>query len=204
MRALVVHPGFLGDTVFLGPAVRALKARWPEGRVAVCVTPRGAPVARLLPGCDDVVVYDKRGADRGLRGLWRAAARLRALRPDVALVPHYSPRAGALARLSGAPRRIGYPAFCNERVPLDRARPFVDRALSLAERAGAPGDPALALLAPRELDGYADRVLAGARAPVVGLVPGAEWATKRWGAEPFARLAAELSRAGASLVVLGG
>ena len=30
-RALVVHPGYLGDTVFLGPAVRALKRRWPEG-----------------------------------------------------------------------------------------------------------------------------------------------------------------------------
>ncbi len=204
MRALVVHPGYLGDTVFLGPAVRALKARWPDGRVALCVTPRGAPVARLLPGCDEVIVYDKRGADRGPSGLWRVARRLRTFRPELALVPHYSPRAGALAGLSGARRRIGYPLFCNERVPLDRGRPFVDRALSLAERAGAPGDPALSLQRPAGLDGYADRVLAGAVRPVVGLVPGAEWATKRWGAEKFASLAGELARGGATLLVLGG
>ena len=204
MRVLVLHPGYLGDTVFLGPAVRALKARWPEGEVALCVTPRGAPVARLLPGCDRVIVYDKRGADRGPRGLWRAARRLRALQPELAIVPHYSPRAGALALLSGARRRIGYALFCSERVPLDRGRPFVDRALSLAERAGAPGDPALALESPAGLDRYAEGVLAGAGRPLVGLVPGAEWPTKRWGAERFAALARELGRAGATVLLLGG
>ncbi len=204
MRVLVVHPGYLGDTVFLGPAVRALKARWPGGKVALCVTPRGAPVARLLPGCDEVIVYDKRGADRGLSGLWRTARRLRAFGPELALVPHYSPRAGALARLSGAPRRIGYPLFCNERVSLDRGRPFVDRALWLAERAGATGDAALSLERPSFLDVYADRVLAGAARPVVGLVPSAEWATKRWGPEKFAALAGELARDGATFLVLGG
>ncbi len=204
MFTLVIHPGYLGDTVFLGPAVRALKARWPEGKVALCVTPRGAPVARLLPGCDEVVVYDKRGADRGPSGLLRAARRLRAFRPELAIVPHYSPRAGVLALLSGAPRRIGYALFCNERVRLDRGRPFVERALSLAERAGAHGDTALVIRRPVGLEAYADGVLAGARCPVVGLVPGAEWATKRWGAEGFAALARELGRGGATVLVLGG
>ncbi|HVI73398.1 MAG TPA: glycosyltransferase family 9 protein [Anaeromyxobacteraceae bacterium] len=204
MRVLVLQPGYLGDTVFLGPAVRALKARWPEGRVALCVTPRGAPAARLLPGCDEVVVYDKRGADRGLSGLRRTARRLRDFGAELALVPHTSLRSGLLARLSGAPRRVGYAPLCSERVPLDRARPFVDRALALADRAGAPGDPALSLRAPPAHDAYAEGVLAGARRPVVGLVPGAEWATKRWAAERFAALAAELVRDGATPVLLGG
>jgi heptosyltransferase II len=204
VHALVVHPGYLGDTVFLGPAVRALKARWPAGRVTLVVTPRGADVARLLPGCDAVVVYDKRGADRGLTGLWRVARRLRAGRPDLALVSHYSPRAGLLALASGARRRVGYAAFCNERLPLDRARPFVDRSLRLAELVGAPGTPELTLDRPIELDAYAERVLAGAAAPIVGIVPGAEWATKRWGEERFAALAAELARGGATVVLLGG
>ncbi|MFL5270995.1 MAG: glycosyltransferase family 9 protein [Anaeromyxobacteraceae bacterium] len=204
MNTLVVHPGYLGDTVFLGPAVRAVKARWPAGRVTLVVTPRGAPVARLLPGCDDVVVYDKRGADAGVGGFWRVARALRARRPDLALVPHYSPRAGLLARVAGAPRRIGYAAFCNERVPLDRSLTFVDRVLRLAERAGAPGTADLALDPPSGLDAYADRVLATPGAGVVGLVPGAEWATKRWGEEGYATLAADLARAGRTVVLLGG
>jgi lipopolysaccharide heptosyltransferase II len=204
LRVLVLQPGYLGDTVFLGPAVRALKARWPTGRIALCVTPRGAPAARLLPGCDEVIVYDKRGADRGLAGLWGAARRLRAFGAELALVPHVSLRSGVLARLSGAARRIGYAPLCTDRVRLDRERPFVDRALVLAERAGARGDPALALQAPGAHAGYAAGVLAGASGPVVGLVPGAEWATKHWAAERFAALAAELVREGATPVLLGG
>jgi heptosyltransferase-2 len=203
-RTLFVHPGYLGDTVFLGPAVRAVKARWPGGRVGLCVTPRGEAVARLLPGCDEVFVYDKRGSDRGIGGLWRLAVRLRAFRPALALVPHYSPRAGVLAWLSGAPRRIGYAALCSERVPLDRARPFVDRALVLAERAGAAGDSGLRVAPPSELAAYADAVVGAPHGPVIGLVPGAEWATKRWGADRFAELASSLVARGATVVLLGG
>jgi heptosyltransferase-2 len=206
VRIVVVHPAFLGDTVFLGPAVRALKARWPEGRVAICTTPRGAPVARLLPGCDEVLVFDKRRADRGLFGLLRAGRRLRAFAPDLALVSHYSLRSGALAWLSDARRRIGYPSlFCTERVRLDRTRPFVERALRLAGLAGAPvDDRTLALAAPEECRSYADQILLGVNGPVVGLVPGAEWETKRWGAERWAALAAQLHQGGLNLVILGG
>lgn len=204
MRLLVVNPGFLGDTVFLGPAVRALKARWPDGQVGICVTPRGADVAGLLPGCDEVFVYDKRGADRGARGLWRAGRRLRAWAPDLALVPHPSPRSGALAWASGARRRIGYAPLCTDRLRLNRSAPFVDQTLVLAERAGAAGDPGLALSAPPDEAAYAAEVLAGAARPVVGLVPGAEWATKRWGSERFSAVAGALAARGASVVLLGG
>jgi heptosyltransferase II len=205
LRAIIIQPGFLGDAVFLGPAVRALQGRWPEGRIAICTTPRGAAAARLLSPNVEVLIYDKRGRDRGVTGLWRAARQLRALRPDMALVPHRSLRSGALAWLSGAPRRIGYSRpFCNERLVLDRTRPFVDRALLLADRAGASSqDRSLWLGAPTELAGYADRILSGAASPVVGIVPGAEWATKRWGAEKFAVLVKGLASRGATVVLLG-
>jgi heptosyltransferase II len=204
VRVLVVLPGYLGDTVFLGPAVRALKARWPSGTVGLCVTPRGAPVARLLPGCDEVFVYDKRGLDRGPRGFLRVARRLRAFAPGLALVAHPSLRSGALAYLSGAARRVGFAPLCNERVPLDRAVPFVERSLGLARRVGAKGDGALALRPFTGADGYLARALAGAGRPLVGIVPGAEWATKRWPVERYAELARGLTGGGASCVVLGG
>jgi heptosyltransferase-2 len=201
MLSVVIHPAFLGDTVFLGPAVRALKARWPAGRVALVVTPRGAPVARLLPGCDEVVVFDKRRADAGPGGLWRTGRRLRALRPDLALVSHGSLRSGLLGWLSGAPRRLGYAPLCNERLRLEHHRPFVERALRLARAAGAPGDGALALRAPPDQGAYADGILAGAARPWVGLVPGAEWATKRWAPDRWADLARRL---GGTPLLLGG
>ena len=67
MRFLLVHPAFLGDTVFLGPAIRALKARWPGSEIGVVVSPRGEAVARQLPGVDEVFAFDKRRSDGGLR-----------------------------------------------------------------------------------------------------------------------------------------
>ena len=207
MRFLLVHPAFLGDTVFLGPAVRALKARWPGSEVGLVVSPRGEPVARLLPGVDEVFTFDKRRSDGGLRGILRLGARLRAFAPDVALVSHPSARSGSVAWLSRAPRRIGYAPFCNDRVTLDRGRPFVERSLALVARAGAPADDRrLALDPPRELAGYAAEVLRGSRRPVVGIVPGAEWATKRWGEERYAALAGRLGSGpgGATILLLGG
>ncbi|MGA8893532.1 MAG: lipopolysaccharide heptosyltransferase II [Anaeromyxobacteraceae bacterium] len=205
MRFLLVHPAFLGDTVFLGPAVRALKARWPGCEVGLVVSPRGEAVARRMPGVDEVFVFDKRKSDAGLRGILRLGGKLRAFAPDVALVSHPSARSGSVAWLSRAPRRIGYAPLCNERVTLDRGRPFVERSLALAARAGAPvDDRRLALEPPSELAGYASEVLRRARRPVVGLVPGAEWGTKRWGGERYAALAARLAAQGASIVVLGG
>jgi heptosyltransferase-2 len=205
VRIVVIHPAFLGDTVFLSPAVRALKARWPEARLAVVVTPRGEAAARLLPGCDQVFAYDKRGADRGLSGLWRLGRRLRAFAPDLAVVTHFSPRSGALAWLSGARRRVGYAPFCTERLRLDRRLPFVDQMLAAAAAAGAAaGDRRLRLEAPPDADGYAERALTGADRPVVGLVPGAEWATKRWGPDKYAVLAERLADLGGTIVLLGG
>ncbi len=205
MRFLLVHPAFLGDTVFLGPAVRALKARWPDGRVGVVVSPRGEAVARQMPGVDEVFVFDKRKRDAGLRGILRLGARLRTFRPDVALVSHPSTRSGVVAWLSRAPRRIGYAPLCNDRLTLDRGRPFIDRSLRLAERAGAPAAGRdLRLDPPPEQASYAEETLRGLQGPVVGLVPGAEWGTKRWGEARYADLARRLSATGASLVVLGG
>jgi heptosyltransferase-2 len=205
VRFLLVHPAFLGDTVFLGPAVRALKSRWPACEVALVVTPRGEPAARLLPGVDEVFVFDKRHADAGLRGVMRLGARLRAFAPDVALVSHPSARSGAVAWLSRAPRRIGHAPFCNDPVAPDRGRPFVDLSLALAARAGAPSeDRRLRLDAPAELEGYATEKLGGALRPLVGIVPGAEWATKRWSEGRYAELARRLSRGGATVLLLGG
>ncbi len=207
MRFLLVHPAFLGDTVFLGPAVRALKSRWPGSEVGLVVSPRGEPVARLMPGVDEVFTFDKRRSDAGLRGILRLGARLRAFAPDVALVSHPSARSGSVAWLSRAQRRIGYAPLCNDRVVLDKGRPFVERALALAARAGAPADDRrLALDPPADLAGYASEVLRGARRPIVGLVPGAEWATKRWGEARYAELAGRLGSGpdGATLLLLGG
>lgn len=56
MKALVTRLDSFGDVLLAGPAVRAVAAR--AGHVTVLCGPHGAPAARLLPGVDDVLVWD--------------------------------------------------------------------------------------------------------------------------------------------------
>ena len=48
------------------------------------------------------------------------------------------------------------------------------------------------------------QALAGARRPLVGIAPGATWATKRWAPERFAAVADALHDAGHGLVLVAG
>ncbi len=55
-HALVARLDSMGDMLICGPAIRAVAAT--ADRVTVLAGPEGAAAARLLPGVDDVVVYD--------------------------------------------------------------------------------------------------------------------------------------------------
>src|SRR5262249_54362328 len=121
-RILVVQTAWLGDTVFSSALVGGLRARFPAAQLDLCVSPRGRDVALAIEGVEAALVYDKNGADRGPRGLWRMARRLREREYDLAVVPHRSLRSGLLARLSRIPRRLGFSGsaaglFCSERMP---------------------------------------------------------------------------------------
>src|SRR3989442_3567877 len=74
---LVVQTSFLGDVVLTTPLVSALRRRLAPRRLAVLVRPEAEPLLDGHPDVDDVLVDDKRGRDRGLRGLVATARRLR-------------------------------------------------------------------------------------------------------------------------------
>jgi heptosyltransferase-1 len=137
--------------------------------------------------------------------------RLRAFAPEVALDLMGNHKAGALAWLSGAPRRVGPRRadrrersshwWIGEEVAVLGAH-AVDRALSLAAALGATPD------AP---DFAGDRLL---REPDPGepaegpgyvlLQPGAAWGNKRWPSAWWGELAATLVAAGHRVRVLAG
>ena len=204
-RVLVVQPAYLGDVVFTSALVDALAERFAE--VEVCVTPRGRDVALAMPRAARVEVFDKRGADSGPAGLWRAAGRLRERRYDAAALPHRSPRSALLAWLAGIPRRVGFrgalgsPLY-TERVPEPRGT-FTGREAELARALSA--EPRPMRLVPRpEWVRAADERLRGASAAFAALCVGSEWETKIWPAEHFALLADRLAERGLTPVLLGG
>src|ERR671931_180793 len=144
---LVVQTSFLGDVVLTTPLVSALRRRLAPRRLAVLVRPEAVPLVAGLPDVDQVLVDDKRGAERGALGWLRTARRLRAERFEVAVSPHRSLRTALVLAAAGIPRRNGFrerrgERLFHERVPRDRGRHDVERNLALlAPFGGAGADP---------------------------------------------------------------
>ncbi|MBK8012875.1 MAG: glycosyltransferase family 9 protein [Deltaproteobacteria bacterium] len=104
---MIIDPAFVGDVVFDAPLVRWLRERRPKAHLAMVVRPPADGVARCIAGIDAVHVYDKRGADRGIKGLHRVARVLSDARYDVALIPHPSVRSVLLASVARIRCRVG-------------------------------------------------------------------------------------------------
>jgi len=207
---LVPQTSFLGDVVLTTPLLTALRERLAPRRLAVLVRPEAAGLLRGHPDVDDVLVDDKRGADRGPAGLLRVARRLRAERFEVAVCPHRSLRTALVLALAGVPRRIGFDAsrgwfLFHERVHRDRGRHDVERNLALMEAVGGwSGPPRLHVPVAAAAARQAAALLGdGWDRPMAVLAPGSVWHTKRWTRAGFAALARALGERGVRCVLVG-
>ncbi len=207
--SLVIQTSFLGDVVLTTPLLAQLANRGP---VDIVTTPAAAPLLANHPAVRRVIPYDKRGADRGLLGLWSLARRLRAERYDVAFLAQGSWRSAALALLTGIPSRLGFSTSAGRLLYTKRVAYRDDlhhaaRLLMLARPNGREPTPAelRPSLAPgaveREaVDAFLRAQGVGAGERLVAVAPGSVWGTKRWPYYP--ELARELS-GDARVVVLG-
>ncbi|MBY0490544.1 MAG: glycosyltransferase family 9 protein [Gemmatimonadaceae bacterium] len=186
-----------------------------EGLVHVVATPANAAVLANHPAVASVIAFDKRGADRGWRGVRRVADALKATGATRAFMAQGSLRTASLAWLAGIPERIGFATssgrvLYTRRVPYAKDQHHAVRLWQLASPAGDTSVPTSARpsLYPGAVDQDAvDALLRAAGVadgePLIALAPGSVWATKRW--PSYDALAAELARSttGARLVVLG-
>ena len=202
---LVVQTAFLGDVVLTTPLLTVLAER--HGPVDVVTTPAAAPLLETHPAVAAIIRYDKRGADRGLVGLWRLARQLRVRRYARAYLPHRSWRSAALAVLAGVRERIGFadsPAAVTytRRLPRSATGHEVERLLSLVGPSRASGtSPSVQLGLTAHDRAVADAWLRdhGIGPGFTAMAPGSIWGTKRW--PEYAELAAGISGA---IVVVGG
>jgi len=219
VTSLVVQTSFLGDMVLTTPLLDRLARR---GAVDVVATPQSAPLLAGHPAVRDVIVYDKRGMARGMRGLLRTARSLRTRANgeprdvSVAYLAQGSFRSATLVRLAGIAQRVGFETSAGRRlytrtIPFDRSLHHSERLWQLAsiddEAPTAPLHPRL-YPSPNDHAAAASLLASAGVAPgarMLVLAPGSVWITKRW---PHFRslaiaLATDPRTARARLVILG-
>jgi len=202
-RTLVIQTAFLGDVVLTTGLLSYLAEE--HGPADVVTTRAAAALLETHPAVRRVVVYDKRGAERGIGGFWKKAGELRREGYARAYLPHRSLRSGALAVAARIPERIGF-AGSPGAVTYTRSvsRPGAGHE---AERILALAEPPSGVSAKISL-GLTDQDRAQAAAwleahrvpePFIAVAPGSIWGTKRW--PGYAELVPRLEH---PVVVVGG
>jgi len=226
MSSLVVQTSFIGDVVLTTPLIAMLAERGP---VDVVTTPVGATVLRNNPAIRSLIAYDKRRADRGLRGFLRTAYHARPLvarretgrgEPRAvhghdrearrAYLAQGSVRSAMLALMAGYHDRTGFATSSGHALYTTRVEYRDDwhharRLLSLGDWDMAEHADK-ATLRPKLYPGAADvadvdALLHGRPRPFVAIAPGSVWATKRW---PYFDTLAELMAPDVEIAVVGG
>lgn len=212
---LVIQTAFIGDAILTLPLVQAARKAYPSANLDLIVTPRSKELFSNHPDIRETIAYDKRGMDRGLRGLLRVARLLRSRSYDLALIPHRSLRSALLAFLLRARLRIGFDRsagrlLMTRTVRYNRDSHEIDRNLSLLNTlVPVAMQRELPRIYPAESDERrVDRLLVefevGHPDKLVAIAPGTIWNTKRWLKERFASLAARFEKAGWEVVLVGG
>lgn len=213
MRNLVIHTAFPGDLILLTPLLDRLRRESDLEWLGLVVNPACAPLFHGDPRLDELIVYDKRGRDKGWSAFRQLVRQLKALRVDRVIVPHRSLRSSALAWFSDAYERVGFASAVGtlaytELVYDNRALHEVERNLALAGPRDEQ-DPAQAMPTLHKDPAEEARVRSsfeerGLLLPVA-MAPASLWATKCWPASHFGRLADLILEATpADIVLLGG
>jgi len=108
MRILIRATNWVGDAIMALPALRVVRAKFPEAQISILARPYVAEIYSEQGIADHLMAYDPKAAHRGWKARERLVAELRAHKFDVALLLQNAFDAAWLAWRTRVPRRIGY------------------------------------------------------------------------------------------------
>jgi len=108
VKILIRATNWVGDAIMALPALRHVRANFPDARIAILARPYVADIYRHQQVADELIPYDAKGVHAGFSGRERLAKELRAQKFDIALLLQNAFDAAWLAWRAHIPRRIGY------------------------------------------------------------------------------------------------
>ena len=209
MNILIIHTAFIGDIVLSTALISKVKEKYPDSDIYYLTTPLGKEILKNNPKIKEIIVYDKRGKDKGFRAFISFVRKIRKLKIDVCLTPHRYLRSSILSFLSGAKIRIGYDIASlsfvfNKKIKYDRTKHEVEKLLSFID--DSPKRYELEMY-PSEKDKIRiDTLLKNLseNKKIILIAPGSKWFTKRWPEEYFRILIQNLVKRDDLLIVITG
>ena len=215
MKALIVAPSWIGDSVLAQPLFMRLHERIPDLQLDALAPRWVAPVLERMPEITHIVDSPFAHGDLSLKARHRLARQLAQGGYQRAYILPNSLKSALIPFFAGIPERIGFIGesrygLINRRHTLDKtALPqMAERFAQLAEKPGAPLPRPLPLprLSSSSAQQQATLAELGIEPPekLAVFCPGAEYGpAKRWPARHFATLANELAARGYTLWLLG-
>lgn len=215
MKALLIAPAWVGDTVMAQPLLARLKREQPDLQIDALAPRWVLPVLQRMTEIEHTLDNPFAHGQLRLRDRWQLGRQLAKHGYDACWVLPNSLKSALLPAFAGIPKRVGFTGearygLLNCRHHLDKAALplMVERFAQLAEAPGAPlprpvPAPRLQSTAAQQQASLAALQLD--RPPrLVVLSPGAEYGpAKRWPAAHFARVARELLDRNISVWLLG-
>jgi len=202
-RILIVRLSGIGDVIHGLPVLNALREAFPTAFLGWVAE---EPAAALLEGHPalDELIHVPCGWLKSPWVVWQLRRRLRTLAFDVAIDVQGLATSAMVARLSGAPRRIGsdkaqgpWSRWLNTEPVPSTATHVVDSNLELLRPLGIESPTVCFELPERDEDrATAERLIrrVGLDNGFALINPGAAWASKLWPADRFAAVAQHLGR----------
>ncbi|MGA1870451.1 MAG: glycosyltransferase family 9 protein [bacterium] len=122
-RIVIFRNGSIGNTLVALPLIKSLKHRL-HSHITVIVDSVGYELLANTPYIDHLIVYEKRGKDRGLFNHMKLINKLRHNTYDVAILLKRFFRNELLAYLAGIKERIGFQSLHVKPFKLTRVMPY--------------------------------------------------------------------------------
>ena len=199
-RILLLRPDHLGDVLLTTPAIRALRAAFPDKEIHALVGPWSASVLANVTDLDVILTLPFPGFNRAGKLNWRSpyqlvlnsARTLRKIGYDTVLVFRPDHWWGALlAYLAGIPRRIGYnlpdvAPFLTDSIEHLHQHAILQSARLVEPLTGALKQSDLSLQFPVDdvnrawVSGYLEAWGVAPNAPLIAVHPGSGTWVKQW------------------------
>jgi len=215
-RILIIKFSSLGDIILSTAALRAIRKKFAKNhKINLLVSEEAKELFFKCPYIDDLLVYDFKNKDKGLKGILRLACSLRKENFDIVIDLQNNHKSHIISALTLSPKRYGYDRkfgfLLNYRIKYDT--PPIDplthqfRILKMLEI--DLDEPSLELWPTQEDQDYIDEFLRSNwisyHQKMVGINISAsqKWTTKVWPLDYIIKLCEELGRNNIRVIITG-